>query len=1625
MLIVVRENGGINISLKNFYYKIEDKWFAGIDKLDKKGFPAYKMIDPLEKRGIPSLPVFIAFLIIISYILFPYMPWVEPEQTPEPIPEEVTVFITVSNELEKIEDANVEALKEGEFKDSGTTNFEGEASLTLERGKTYKITASKEECTEQEMTYKVPEEEESPTEDISLECDSKLEEGETEICFTPEVSEPIKYEKLGVRDLVLEDGECEAEESGKCFMSLDENVSYSFETDKYISESTYTTSQLEDYEDEECIPMLEKEDDDPNDDIESEVGEEIIWVKDEEGNSLGGKTVQLVYPNETNTHIVEGKTSESEGSVGRVTLKPPLEEEYKIKVLSGEETSSKLTEEIYEVTKSAETRHVTVGKHEETDIEVVSSRDAAPLEGTHIRIFDDGEEVYESQTNSKGKADPMPNLQGHTYEATLFKQGYAAKEIEITGGESRAFELDGLEDHEMADVEITAKTNTETQERVQEAKVDLKYEDGGQMGYPTKETNDLGEVKFPKVPEGDYCAELTYEGKTYPCENHSITVRPEEESVATRTILIDPIMRLLRVRITREDEGIEGVTIKGKDKFGQTYTPKETDTGGMTSFRVPDGRLVSVSAEATVEGEEFRPTEDVRMDNDETIEFELDEPIDRDVVFNQLTENKGDQYEEGERINPNTWYDAEFQMDLSNVMEERWNEVEYNIWTEDDINIYKSPEVNSWTGWGANSEDLPGKNQEITIEGNYDKEDTEPIFNVPIVALPKDSSDEKIELNFQANWKHEESDTYIETEEETIEFELNHGEGSRQGPFYVDRTISREEPVDPEQPVTAFWNISLVEGVFDGEMVFEPEFNNTEFDPVELEKLEKTNPEGEKTDLTEEVALREDYLAFNFTEENQLEEGDHLELQMINTPKYPSSDVKIQGKAGEIDLGHIKYETGGKISTTTTLSEGSRYTLSDHVEMTIKDKERGSVLEGNELVNIKRHEDSKITGSLQGCNEIPLSKAEIAQDEEGRNVLRVDLDSDCHLKEGEIDVSIAGGDIKEDTSSFEIEPTFTIQRIGQTGIVPGETCPIDLTKQGTEEVSIGAPGEESIGIARSECEEERPSEMGISYAEAAGIEPENLEVDEESVELESADKDQISNEILRRFVDIDVKQDRITLEPEAFEGGEGYDFQVKFTMKGTNNDITDEETITTDISLSQPMRELGGNRFRRNLVQSYDAEEYRCNVRYCNLDQIFEYGIKDSPTTRSEVLMVEMGGITPSIAASILTDTLEGMEELEDEDWEVRTGEPEDTITSENEFIIDGNPENMPDVGRNEMVVANETDDDGNTQYHIWFNHLDDENPLLVENIALWMPHQQISYGELNKTNVLEKQMETPIYIDETIEEEVYREEIEKDIQEALGGMWGVDKENFPVKEQEEEFEGYEHGIHIGLCPEGEPEHENCQRLEDKNYSLGKPAIFRGGFESRTYIHARNEGDLLNLTERFELAFGEARSGLALEMMNKDDPTLGGLTLAPEEIKYYCWSQGAPNCPGGEETLNALEQLGETMLGAPAVELEQEKDFEEILIEDEKEVDFIITSSDNTKDLRRSGQLGSNPYISGSGGYIDIFGKGVRSKRVRLPPGGILYQPDGPTTLLVPEDNGANAPDLLQELHFQLTVGEE
>ncbi len=61
---------GVSESVKDFYFKLEDKYYNFLDWLDGKGLPVYKVVDAVEAKNIPSFPIAIICLVAIVLLLF-------------------------------------------------------------------------------------------------------------------------------------------------------------------------------------------------------------------------------------------------------------------------------------------------------------------------------------------------------------------------------------------------------------------------------------------------------------------------------------------------------------------------------------------------------------------------------------------------------------------------------------------------------------------------------------------------------------------------------------------------------------------------------------------------------------------------------------------------------------------------------------------------------------------------------------------------------------------------------------------------------------------------------------------------------------------------------------------------------------------------------------------------------------------------------------------------------------------------------------------------------------------------------------------------------------------------------------------------------------------------------------------------------------------------------------------------------------------------------------------------------------------------------------------------------------------------------------------------------------------
>jgi len=1634
----------VKIGLKDIYYKVEDKWFRTIDWMNSKGLPSYSLIDPLEKRGIPSLPVYVALLIIVLYFALPMIGIIQPTENGIPDEDvEVSIFAFNENTGESLEDITIEALVDNEIYSQGQTAQDGEIELSLQRGETYKITAKTEQCEETSMLYKVPIEEEPTQQTLSLEdCTYHVEPNATEICFEPDGIGTVSYEKLsGFRGYVEEEDQCEGE---TCYIELETDYLYRFKTPDYVSESSYTKEDLETTEGTDCVPMEEEDDDGPPENY----GDVTIKVMDEMGEPLGGRTVQLVHPESTSYDITDGVTSEQEGSIGKVSFSKPLETEFHVKVLAGDGTGSKLhNETTYVFTQQHQEIEIILERYEDTPIQVTREEDEEPIENVLIRIFEDDEEIYEGETDSEGEADPVPNLREDiTYEANIFKENHTSiTGEEIQGGESYNLQIQELGEYEIADIRATVRENTEERPAIRGARVDLKTQEEEDPIRETKTTNNLGRVSFGSIPEGDYCLEVNYKAREYPCSDNPVTINPTEESLAKRTILVDPLIRYLELRTTVEGEAEEGVEIEAEDRHGRQYGPTETDTHGLAGFDVPDERTLGITANKEIDGEVYTSWREVKVDDDLTINMDLDR-IEREINLNRVTGPEGE-YEPGENnLNPNTVYEAEFEIGLEDHGEEEWDEIIATLETDNELNLYPVKEAGDG-GWYTGEE--PGKEQELNIQGpGYKASDTTAEFTVPFIVHP--IAGEEVTVNYQASW--EKDDTHIETEEKEFSFNINRGDGSEEGQFYVERCIDHDETdgcetppgdekADPKSTATAVYRITNLGDTFTGEMKFESELNNTniigeyegsgEDDEEPLIWINRTTAETEQGKIEiEDYTLEDNILSFNLDEEEALRQNDELTVEVSNEPKYSSSEIIINGTAEDTELGKIRYETSGSIEIQAILDQGKLFSLSTTIDIEILNKEKMAPLTEEQLQKVR--EESKIEGDLSGCNEIDLSETGRTEITEN-NLLRVKLDENCHLNPGNIDIKIEGGDIEERTVSSKIGKSMELHSGGSTQITPGNQCSINLIKQGfTSEIEgIG----ETLKMPNKCSEEEGKSgKIIINYPEEV--------ISEENIETHSLkmNAEEVPQNILEEYIDAEMQDNSIHISTDEEIQPGTINLDLEFTTKAMNNGITEEETRKIGIDVTTPSKELGGNRFTRNLIQSYGTEigEYSCSERYCSLEQALEYTLV-TPDPSVQIKLVDTGHITPSDIQETLqygpdenlnkTDkfdniavtrgTLDNLDEIDFAEYKDQ-GNKEIIIVSEE-------TENMPGVGENTGTVIKGTKEDLD-YYYITFTHHDEKTPFLVESLALWMPYTE--------TGAREEISSTPIYIDETLEDHD-TENIEQNIISALEEMWGIDEYLeeyiYSGEDEKEDFEEYEHGIHIGICPEEDQDHENCERISNRTYDKGRSLIFRGHLESKIYIHAPTKETLENLSERFNLAFGNQRSGMALQMLKWDEPSEGALTFAPEELTYYCWSEKSENttCPGGENTLKQLTSIGEIQIGKDHVEVKQREDLTEVIEDDEIGVDWISASVDNTQDLRHSGQVVWDYWGEDTGAmrlnhyvtyYRNIFGRGLKTEKVRIPSGGIIFQPEGPNILLIPHDQEEDTLLLLEKFKDQLLL---
>lgn len=558
--------------------------------------------------------------------------------------------------------------------------------------------------------------------------------------------------------------------------------------------------------------------------------------------------------------------------------------------------------------------------------------------------------------------------------------------------------------------------------------------------------------------------------------------------------------------------------------------------------------------------------------------------------------------------------------------------------------------------------------------------------------------------------------------------------------------------------------------------------------------------------------------------------------------------------------------------------------------------------------------------------------------------------------------------------------------------------------------------------------------------------------------------------------DIEIKKENentITFNYTGEKLGGIREKEFNITIEAWNTEkpgIRKEETIEAKIEVHNETMP-GWGFFVPIPLQTYEEDEIGepiCATNFCNLDQLLEYtlDIADRLEVNEEMKNITGNLVLIEPGQSEIMNTLEEMgtqrlsqyptnqwlkgPNLINTDW--TTAKQEIQQASQDHTAIHMPEGKLPKPGINNITISKGRmkSEDGYLveYYNITYEHIEEtegEEPYPSHYNSPWYYRL---HAPMQKTPEMEEKTRTPIYVDETIEEN--QDTYSNPVKNAIEEMWN--KETV-TEITEEEFEDYDHGIKIGLCPENNSEHENCEKLSRR--TKGTNAIFRDNQTGHLNIIARDKGNLTKLVEQFEEAFGKGnpwalqiRVPVSIQIAenvtvsireNETMETAGYLTLPPKTIKYYEWDDTADtdNWVGGT-IQNKIKEITETRMNVTDLEDPERSD-------DPYGTDvFWIMMKCRNEELNQCGEdIEDKSTIIDR--YYKVFGEG---SGIPLPEHGVFFSPlptteeegdiegimeeeeplltiGGPNIILIPEDRDtSDVSELLKEYERLMEDGD-
>ena len=575
-------------SLKEFYSKMEEKYYAFLDTIESRGVPVYKIVDAIEAQNIPSFPVALLFLVAVLVLVFLGISAVFFASG--------TLEVTVQDSGGiGIEGASVTAILDNKTLAEKRTDFDGKATIDVPLGKEIDLSISRSGFVTKESSYTATEvagkkiitmqaqiQTFQKTINVMENGTTRLLQSYIEVQFSCTGNGSFGETKSTVNGIIQLDVPSDC----------DSLVSTTYGDYSISNEAIFLSSA-------DRVDLF----------VEKDVlvtGSVVVAISDNSGAPIPGVDVSLYMPTESNTpgSIFQTKQASASGTV-------PFDDvpigRYYIVVYDRQGNFSEydglLEKVIQEVSKDRITNFTVVLKENvagKIRLQIQDLKSTESIEGASVKLSKNETELATIQTDSEGKVEFNVG-EDIEYNLLIDKHGYLIKSVKLKP--STDYKISGIEEATIENSQsLLVKVVDETGQPVENVRLKLrKNSDGVQFGSELVTGLD-GKAIFERVEEGLY---YVYAVKPGFGEKNSDTVslssRQKNELQLTLPIGFG------RVEATVIDESgapVVGAVVKAVDSATfSTIDEQSTDSDGkkVISVRADKEIFLAVSANGFVQ----------------------------------------------------------------------------------------------------------------------------------------------------------------------------------------------------------------------------------------------------------------------------------------------------------------------------------------------------------------------------------------------------------------------------------------------------------------------------------------------------------------------------------------------------------------------------------------------------------------------------------------------------------------------------------------------------------------------------------------------------------------------------------------------------------------------------------------------------------------------------------------------------------------------------------------------------------------------------------------------------------------------------------------------------------------